>query len=132
MQEHSIWIPIVLKIGTAGLICEFLIYIYLFVYLYKYTSGLQILTLEKKKSRNKSNAQTLFGQFVLFISLSAHIVFMSLAFSTGKNAFAADTKDLGVIVKSLEFGLFSLVHCLLIPELRVSFKKIVKKVTKIE
>ena len=126
-QEHSVWIPFVFKIATAILVCELSMYVYFFAYLYKYNNGLQILTQEKKKLRNKTNAQTLIGQFVLFVSFFAYVVFLSLAFSSGETGIAADTKDLGVIVKSLHFGLFSLIHCLLIPEMRENFKKYLPK-----
>jgi hypothetical protein len=123
-QEHSILIPFILKIGAACLMSQLLIYIYFFVHLYKYNNGLQILTREKKKSRIKTNVQTLLGQFVLFVIVSVYIVFMSLAFAPEITGISPDTKDLGVVVKTLEFGLFSLIHCFLIPELRGCFKKL--------
>jgi hypothetical protein len=118
--------------GIALLVCELSIYVYFFVYLYKYNNGLQILTQEKKKSRNKTNAQTLVGQFILFVAFFVYIVFLSFAFSSGETGIAADTKDLGVIVKALEFGLFSLIQCLLIPDMRGQLKKYLPRFLKFD
>ena len=120
--EASFWIPIVLQLGSALLFAELLIYIYIFIFLLKYNNGLQILALEKKKKRNKVNAQTLLGQYIVFVSNVVYVFFLAVAFSE-KMGISPDAKDLGVIIKALEFGIFSVVHCLLIPELRSDFKK---------
>ena len=119
--ETSFWIPIVLSLGSALLLAELLIYFYIFVILLKYNNGLQILTLEKKKTRNKVNAQTLLGQYILFVANVVYVFFLSVAFSE-KMGISSDAKDLGVIIKALEFGIFSLVHCVLIPELRIEIR----------
>ncbi len=58
------------------------------------------------------------GQFYLFVTDTVYIVFLSFAISPGTATISSDAKDIAAFVKTLEFGILSLVHCLLIPELR--------------
>ena len=121
--EETFWIPVVLQIGNFLIISELLCYIYFFWDLYKYNNGLSIIPQETKKSRNRTNAQTMMGQFYMFLTNALFIMFLTVGFSSTNSPVSAETKDLGVIFKSLEFGLFSFMHCYLIPELRIVILK---------
>ena len=117
--ENAFWIPFlggfVLGLGFV----ELFSYIYIFVYLYQHNQTLHILTEETKKSRNKFNLHTMMGQFYLYITDTVYVAFIMAAFTAGTNIMEAETKDLFVLVKVTEFGVLAVVHCLLIPQLRV-------------
>jgi hypothetical protein len=58
------------------------------------------------------------GQFYLFAMDTVYVVFLSFAISPGTATISSYAKDIAAFVKTLEFGILSIVHCLLIPELR--------------
>jgi hypothetical protein len=117
-SEFSYWIPILYQIGLAIYLCELVGYLIFFYFLYNYNKGLQIITQETKKFRNKTNAQTMMVQFYLFVTDTVYIVFLYFAILPGTATVLSDAKDIGSFLKPLEFGILSMVHCLLIPELR--------------
>ena len=88
------------------------------MYLHKHNNGLSVLPPEVKKSRNHSNAHTMMGQFYFFISETLYMSFVFLIFALGVNKESSYAKDIGVVYKHLEFGIISVIQCLLIPELR--------------
>jgi hypothetical protein len=96
-------------------------YMQLFHYLYVHNNGIGILSVEVKKRRNKTNAQTMMGQFYFFIVDTLHATFIFLAFLPGISPVSSELKDLGIFIKYLDFGLVSLIQCLLIPDLRREF-----------
>ena len=71
-----------------------------------------------KVSRNRANSQTMMGQFYFFVTDTLYGTFIFLAFAPGMNKISHNGKDIAVFVKNLEFGIVSVVQCLLIPELR--------------
>ena len=129
-QDESFWIQTLLKIGVGFFFAELICYVYFFYYLYKHDNGLHILSKEAKNARNKTNAQTFMGQSILFLATVSYTLFLYIAFLPG--ALDPETKDFGVIVKYTEFGILSIVHCLLIPDLRKRLLKIFDKLKKKE
>jgi hypothetical protein len=73
--------------------------------------------IDHRKSRNRSNVQTMMGQFFLYLTDTVYVVFLVVAF-IWSSSFEPETKDLVAILKNVDFGLLSVVHYLLIPELR--------------
>ncbi len=102
---------------TSELVC----YLKLFHHLYVHNNGIGILSVEVKKRRNKTNAQTMMGQFFFFIVDNLYAVFIFLAFLPSISPVSSELKDLGIFLKSLDFGLVSFIQCLLIPDLRREF-----------
>ena len=100
------------------MISESFCYSLFFQYLFKHNNGLSFLVPEEKKSRNRSNAQTMMGQFYFFITETFYLIFIFVAFSVGGEITSLPSKDIAVIYKTIEFGLISVGHCLLIPEIR--------------
>lgn len=123
--EESFWIPTLLKLGVVFFFAELFCYAYFFWYLYKHDNGLHILSKEAKRARHKTNAQTFMGQSILFLATVTNTLFLSVAFSPGM--VPPDTKDFGVILKYTEFGILSMVHCLLIPDMRIRVHKLLNK-----
>jgi hypothetical protein len=66
------------------------------------------------------------GQFYFFITDMLYGIFIFLAFAPGMKKISHNGKDIAVFVKTLEFGIISVVHCLLIPDIR---RKIVNRLT---
>jgi hypothetical protein len=57
-------------------------------------------------------------QFYSYLTDTFHVLFLWLAFMPGNAAVVTpDTKDFWILMKTTEFGVLSLVHCLLIPSL---------------
>lgn len=122
--NESFWIPSLLKMAVVFFFAELSCYVFFFGYLYKHDNGLHILSRETKKARNKTNAQTFMGQSILFLATFSYNLFLYIAFLPG--VVAPETKDFGVIIKYTEFGILSMVHCLLIPEIRIKGLKILE------
>jgi hypothetical protein len=57
------------------------------------------------------------GQFYLFFTDTVYMLVLTLAVLPGTDSISYDTKDIAYI-KPIEFGILSVIHCLLIPELR--------------
>ena len=117
-NDEAILTAIVASIGIIMYISEALCYLSFFLFLYKHNNGLSILPAEVKKSRNHSNAQTMMGQFYLFISETLYMVLLFLIFALRVEKHNSNAKDIGAVYKELEFGLVSVIQCLMIPELR--------------
>jgi hypothetical protein len=100
---------------------EICCYLKIFHYLYVYNDGISFLPSETKQKRNKTNAQTMMAQFYIFIADTLYVVFLFLAFLPGISPVSSHLKDLGIFLRTLDFGLVSFIHCLLIPELRQTF-----------
>ena len=98
---------------------ELFCYINFFVFLYNYNNGLHILSQETKQRRNKTNSQTMIGQFYVFLTETFYILFLYVTFLPGIDSILPEVKDVGAFVKTFEFGILSMVHCLLIPDLRI-------------
>ena len=123
--EKPFWMPFSGAIALFLGIAELYSYVYLFLYLYKHNQTLHILPEETKISRNKFNAQTMVGQFYLYITDTAYAIFLTIAVMSGPGTLLPETKDMIVLVKLSEFGFLSIIHCLLIPQLRTSiFNKV--------
>ena len=123
-KDEAIFIAIVASIGIY--ISEAFCYLSFFLFLYKHNNGLSILPAELKKSRNRSNAQTMMGQFYLFITEAVYMLLLFLIFVIGLNNRFPYARDIGAVYKEIEFGLVSIIQCLMIPELRKSIIKFVK------
>ena len=119
-KEEVSWITLVLAFGFVVYLTELFIYIYLFLYLYHHNSDTFVLRVEEKKSRNRNNAQTLVGQFYLFVTDLSYILLLFL-FTAPK--VSSHSKDIVAFLKQMEFGISSLVQCLLVP---VQRRKIIK------
>jgi len=112
-------------------ISELCCYLKLFHYLYTHNENIGILTPDVKSKRNRTNAQTMMGQFYFFVADTIYVIFGFVAFLPGITPVSAELRDLVIFLKTLDFGLVSLIHCLLIPDIRKRFSlwclKIVKK-----
>ena len=126
-KEEISWITLVLAFGFVIYLTELFIYIYLFLYLYHHNSDTFVLKIEEKKSRNKNNAQTLVGQFYLFVTDLSYILLLFL-FSAPKQI--SHSKDIVAFLKQMEFGISFLVQCLLIPVQRRKILKCFQSKTK--
>jgi hypothetical protein len=116
------WIPfVVFTVGMLLYIIELGCYLKLFHYLYIHNERIGILTPDIKSKRNKTNAQTMIGQFYFFVSDSLYMVFAFVALLHGITPVSAELKDLVIFLKTLDFGLVSFIHCLLIPDIRRKF-----------
>ncbi len=116
------WIPIVVfTVGMLLYIFELGCYLKLFHYLYIHNERIGILTPDIKSKRNKTNAQTMIGQFYFFVSDTLYMVFAFVTFLPGIIPVSAELKDLVIFLKTLDFGLVSLIQCLLIPDIRRKF-----------
>ena len=123
--DQPFWMPFSGAVGLCLGILELYSYIYLFLYLYKHNKTLHILPEETKISRTKFNAQTMMGQFYLYLTDTAYVIFLTLTAMIGPNTLLPETKDMIVLVKLTEFGVLSVIHCLLIPKLRTTiFNKV--------
>ena len=116
--ENTKWITLALVVACTFYILELVLYLNLFHFIYKHDSGSFALRPEVKKSRNNCNAQTMMGQFYLFLTDTWYSLFLLFAFAQGVETMHPETKDIGAFLKSLEFGFLSLVQCFLIPEQR--------------
>jgi len=125
-NDESVLIAIVASIAVIIYVTEAFCYIIFFITLFKHNNGLSILPAEVKKSRNHSNAHTMMGQFYLFITETIYMVLLFLIFALGINKVSSNAKDIGAVYKELEFGLVSVVQCLMIPELRNVIVKYIK------
>ena len=126
--DQPFWMPFSGALGLCLGIAELYSYFSIFVYLHKHNQTLHILPEETKSSRNKFNAQTMMGQFYLYMTDTSYVIFLTIAIMSGPHTLQPDTKDLFVLVKVTEFGFLSVIHCLLIPQLRATlFKKICSK-----
>ena len=113
------WIPVaVVAFGVFLYSSELTCYLKIFHYLYLYNNGAYFLPPEVKKDRNKTNAQTMVAQFYFFITDTFYAIFLFVAFIPGISPVSSDLKDLGIFLKTLDFGLMSFIHCFLIPTLR--------------
>jgi hypothetical protein len=124
--ENPFWVPLTGIIGIALGLVELLSYIYLFYYLFKHNQTLHILPEEARKSRNKFNAVTMMGQFYFYMTDQVYILFLIVTF-VSRNTFPPDTKDLIAVLKTAEFGIFSVVQCFLIPEIRIKMQHKMQK-----
>jgi hypothetical protein len=124
--DKPFWLPIggALAIGMGMM--ELFSYINIFHYLYKHNQTINILPEETKKYRNKVNAETMVGQFYLFITDAIYIFFLLATFAPGY-ALPPETKDLITLLKNAEFGLMSVAHCMLIPQLRTKIFNRIKR-----
>ena len=73
-----------------------------------------------RRSRNRTNAQTIKGQIYLFIMKFVFIGLVILCFLMGQDYLSIRLKDFVLTYKLLEFGLISVVQCFQIPELRLT------------
>jgi hypothetical protein len=125
--EKPFWLPIGGAIAIGLSIIELFSYFYIFYYLYKHDTALSILPEETKKSRNRYNAQTLMGQFYLYLTDTGYLVFLLVTFLPGYS-LPPETKDFIAVLKNAEFGVLSFMHCFLIPHYRAriieKFKKL--------
>jgi len=113
------WIPlVVLTFGMFLYVTEIGCYIKIFHYLYVYNNGISFLPRETKQKRNKTNAQMMMAQFYIFIADTLFAVFIFVSFLPGISLVPHRLMGLGTFLKTLDFGLVSFIHCLLIPELR--------------
>ena len=116
------WIPIVVfTIGMLLYFTELGCYLKLFHYLYIHNERIGILTPDIKSKRNKTNAQTMIGQFYFFVSDTLYMIFAFVTFLPGIIPVSAEFKDLIIFLRTLDFGLVSFIHCLLIPDMRRKF-----------
>ncbi len=58
------------------------------------------------------------GQFYFFVTDMLYGIFIFLAFTPGANKISHNGKDIAVFIKTLEFGVISVVQSLLVPEIR--------------
>ncbi len=58
------------------------------------------------------------GQFYFFITDMLYGIFIFFAFAPGMKKISHNGKDIAAFIKTLEFGIISVVYCLLIPEIR--------------
>ena len=113
------WIPVaVLAFGMFLYATELCCYLKMFRYLYLYNNSLSILPQQVTRNRNRTNAQTMIGQFYFFVADTLYALFLFVAFLPSVSLVSAVLKDLGIFMKTLDFGLMSSIHCLLIPALR--------------
>ena len=125
-NDEAIFAAIVIGIDVLIYLAEAICYLIFFLILYKHNNGLSILPADVKKSRNNANAHTMMGQCFLFITETVFMLILFLIFVFGLNKHFPNAKDVGLIYKEVEFGLVSLIQCLMIPELRKSIVKFVK------
>ena len=125
-NDEAFFAAIVTGICVIIYIAETCCYLSFFLILYKHNNGLSILPAELKKSRNCSNAQTMMGQFYLFITEAVYMLLLFLIFVIGLNNRFPYARDIGAVYKEIEFGLVSIIQCLMIPDLRKSILKFVK------
>ncbi len=126
-NNEAMFVAAVLFLGVIIYFSEAFCYVTFFAFVYKHNNGLSILTSEVKKSRNHSNAHTMMGQFYFFVTETIYMLFMFCLFAFGISKKYFNAKDIGVLYKNLEFGLISIVQCLMIPEIRQKLQIIFKK-----
>ena len=120
-KEEPFWMSVVLLTGVFVNISELLSYLSIYVYLYNYNNGLSILPPEAKKRRNKTNAQTMMGQFYFSITDMLYSLTFFVAVLPGISLITHDANDVAVFLKTLEFGFMSVAQCFLIPDMRRKF-----------
>ena len=59
------------------------------------------------------------GQFSVFATETIYILFLYVTFLPGTDSLLPNVREVGAFVKTLEFGILSIFHCLLIPDLRM-------------
>ncbi len=117
-SHEAIFTAIVLFLGVIVYISEAFCYAAFFIFVFNHTNGLSILTSEAKKSRNHSNTHTMMAQFYFFVTETIYMFFIFCLFALGITKKYVYAKDIGVLYKTLEFGLISIVQCLMIPDIR--------------
>ncbi len=126
-NNEVIFTSVILFFGVIVYLSEAFCYVTFFFFVYNHNNGLSILTSEVIKSRNHSNAHTMLGQFYFFMTETIYMFFIFLLFAFGIGKKNSHAKDIGVLYKNLEFGMISVVQCLMIPEIRQKIYNIFKR-----
>ncbi len=126
-SNEVIFTSVILFFGVIAYLSEAFCYVTFFVFVYNHNNGLSILTSEVIKSRNHSNTHTMLGQFYLFMTETIYMFFIFLLIAFGIDKKHPHAKDIGVLYKNLEFGMISVVQCLMISEIRQKIYNIFKR-----
>ena len=108
------------SISTIVIILEMICYVVFFHSIYKHNNSTTCLPAETRKSRNRSNAQTMMSQMYFFLLDLLLMIINAIALGTDAKQIS---KDIAVTFKILELIVVSVIHCLFIPEFRMKIMK---------